>query len=607
MLAVYSLCRAAFVASGITLATSPTSLAGSVGHDTGAAQPGYSTVAVPTIAATHDLEVGPITLDVSGRPVDGFAINGQVPAPLLRFEEGEDLTINVTNTLPVDTSIHWHGFVLPFDQDGVPGMSFDGIKPGETFTYRFKAPKAGTYWYHSHSGLQEGAGMYGPIIIEPREREPFGYDRDYVVLLSDWHEDSPMRVFRNLKRSPDHYNSIQRTVGEFLDHASDKGLDHAVNDRLDWGDMRMMPSDISDVQGYTYLLNGLSADQNWTGLFKPGERVRLRFINASAMTFFDVRIPGLKMTVVQADANNVQPVAVDEFRIAVAETYDVIVRPREDRAFTIFAETMARDGYARGTLAPRSGMEADVPALRKPPRLTMADMSHGAMSGMADADHSGMDHSDMDHSNMDHSGMDHSSMGHDVSAMMSGEGDDPFYAPGSGLEPDAANGGKFLSLADLRAQTPLYEERPYDREIRLRLTGNMERYMWSINGRKLSEAEPLRLKYGERVRFTFINETMMTHPMHLHGMWKIVDVGAGKWNPIKHVLTVPPNVTISADVEVDAPGQWAFHCHLMYHMAAGMFRKVIVEGGPQDTAMVDPELEKLWGMANASTQQGGHH
>jgi len=556
---------------------------------------------VPATAGTYDLEVGPVTLDVSGQPVDGFAINGQVPAPLLRFTEGEDLTINVTNTLKVDTSIHWHGFVLPFDQDGVPGMSFPGIKPGETFTYRFKAPKAGTYWYHSHSGLQEGAGMYGPIIIEPEGREPFRYDRDYAVVLSDWHEDSPMQVFRNLKRSPDHYNGIQRTVGEFFRDASEDGLDAAISDRLDWGEMRMMPSDISDVQGYTYLMNGQNADQNWTGLFEPGERVRLRFINASAMTFFDVRIPGLKMTVVQADANNVRPVPVDEFRIAVAETYDVIVRPRDDKAFTIFAETMARDGFARGTLAPREGMAGKVPELRDPPRLTMADMDHGSMDGM---DHATMGH---DMGAMDHSKMDHSAMGHDMSAMMSGEDDDPFYAPGSGLEPDAANGGKFLSLADLRAQEPLYEERPYDREIRLRLTGNMERYMWSINDRKLSEAEPLRLQYGERVRFTFINETMMAHPMHLHGMWKIVDVGAGKWNPLKHVLTVPPNVTISADVEVDAPGQWAFHCHLMYHMAAGMFRKVIVEGGPEDTAMVDPELEKLWGMANADMPAQAHH
>lgn len=556
---------------------------------------------VPATAGTYDLEVGPVTLDVSGQPVDGFAINGQVPAPLLRFTEGEDLTINVTNTLKVDTSIHWHGFVLPFDQDGVPGMSFPGIKPGETFIYRFKAPKAGTYWYHSHSGLQEGAGMYGPIIIEPEGREPFRYDRDYAVVLSDWHEDSPMQVFRNLKRSPDHYNGIQRTVGEFFRDASEDGLDAAISDRLDWGEMRMMPSDISDVQGYTYLMNGQNADQNWTGLFEPGERIRLRFINASAMTFFDVRIPGLKMTVVQADANNVRPVPVDEFRIAVAETYDVIVHPREDKAFTIFAETMARDGFARGTLAPREGMSGDVPELRDPPRLTMADMDHGSMDGM---DHAAMGH---DMGAMDHSGMDHSAMGHDMSAMMSGEDDDPFYAPGSGLEPDAANGGKFLSLADLRAQEPLYEDRPYDREIRLRLTGNMERYMWSINDRKLSEAEPLRLQYGERVRFTFINETMMAHPMHLHGMWKIVDVGAGKWNPLKHVLTVPPNVTISADVEVDAPGQWAFHCHLMYHMAAGMFRKVIVEGGPEDTAMVDPELEKLWGMANADMPAQAHH
>lgn len=553
--------------------------------------------AAPAHAGTYDLEVAPITLDVSGRDIPGFAINGSVPAPTLRFTEGEELTINVTNRLDEDTSIHWHGFVLPFDQDGVPGMSFPGIAPGETFTYRFIAPKAGTYWYHSHSGLQEGAGMYGAIVIEPRGREPFRYDRDYVVVLSDWHEDSPMQVFRNLKRSPDHYNAIQRTAGEFFRDAREEGFGAALADRLDWGEMRMMPSDIQDVQGYTYLMNGRNPDDNWTGLFAPGERIRLRFINASAMSFFDVRIPGLEMTVVQADANNVRPVPVDEFRIAVAETYDVILRPREDRAFTIFAETMARDGYARGTLAPRAGMAAEVPALRDPPRLTMADMDHGAMG------HGTMDHGGMDHGAMDHGAMDHA--GHDMSAMTE-ETDDPFYAPGSGLEPDAANGGKFLSYADLRAIEPLYAERPADREIEIVLGGNMERYIWTMNGKKLSEAEPLVLTYGERVRFKFVNETMMAHPMHLHGMWKIVDVGAGAWNPLKHVLTVAPNTTVYADVEVDAPGQWAFHCHLMYHMAAGMFRKVIVEGGPEDLAQVDPELDALWGMARTEATPSVH-
>ena len=340
------------------------------------------------------------------------------------------------------------------------------------------------------------------------------------------------------------------------------------------------------------MINGKSPAQNWTGLFKPGERVRLRFINSSAMAYFDIRIPGLKMTVVSADGNNVQPVTVDELRISVAETYDVIVRPTEDKAYTVFAESMGRSAYARGTLAPREGMTGDVPALRKPSLLTMADMgmAHGDMAGMGGMDHSGMagmeqaDMADMDHSNMagmaDMEGMDHSNM----AGMMPPA--DPFYAPGSGLLPVAAEeGGKFLSYADLKAQKQLYEHREATREIELRLTGNMERYIWSINGKKYSDEEEIRLTYGERVRFKFVNETMMTHPMHLHGMWSILDTGAGKWNPVKHVISVAPGTTVYMETEVDAPGQWAFHCHLSYHAASGMFRKIVVEGGPQTTQL----------------------
>jgi FtsP/CotA-like multicopper oxidase with cupredoxin domain len=460
---------------------------------------------------------------------------------------------------------------------------------------------------------------------------------------------------RNLKMSSDYYNRQQRTLLDFIADARQDGLGAALSDRRAWGEMRMMPTDIEDLQGFTPLINGKSPDQNWTGLFEPGERVRLRFINSSAMTYFDIRIPDLKMTVIQADGNNVQPVVVDEFRIAVAETYDVIVRPREDRAFTIFAESMGRTAYGRGTLAPREGMEAEVPELRESPLLSMADMgmAHGGMDHggathtMADGtvmegeSHSGMDHgsdthtmadgtvmegeshSSMDHggahtmadgtvmegeshSSMDHgggahtmadgtvmegeshSGMDHGSGTHTMAdgTVMAGEShggmdhsahggaaamqnQNPFYAPGSGLIPVAANGGKFLSYTDLRAQKPLYEDREPTREIELRLTGNMERYIWSINGIKFSDAEPIRLQYGERVRFKFVNETMMTHPMHLHGMWSIIDTGKGKWDPIKHVVSVSPGTTVYMETEVDAPGQWAFHCHL-----------AIVEGGP---------------------------
>ena len=561
-------------------------------------------------AGEYNLTVDPVTIDTGSFTRTGVGYNGASPGPVLRFKEGEDVTINVTNNLSESTSIHWHGLILPYQQDGVPGISFDGIAPGETFTYNFPIVQSGTYWFHSHTKFQEPDGAYGAIIIDSKGREPYRYDREYVVQLTDAHPHSGHRIMRNLKMMPDYYNRQQRTVSDFFRDSEKMGFEAALRDRLDWGDMRMLPNDIEDVQGFTPLMNGKSSSQNWTGIFKPGERVRLRFINSSAMTYFDIRIPGLKMTVVQADGNNVQPVPVDEFRIAVAETYDVIVHPEEDKAYTVFAESMGRTASVRGTLATKDGMNADVPELREDPALTMADMgmAHGDMAGM---DHSQMGHAmpaEMDHRKMGHgampapshkmpdgammsgdahagqkmpAGTDHSKMGD--GAMMTDKSD-PFYAPGSGLMPAAANGGKFLSYDDLKAQKPLYPDREATREIELRLTGNMERYIWSLNGIKFSEAEPIRLQYGERVRFKFVNETMMTHPMHLHGMWSILDTGKGKWDPVKHVVSVSPGTTAYMETEVDAPGQWAFHCHLSYHADSGMFRKVIVEGGPKAKA-----------------------
>ena len=532
------------------------------------------------VASQYELTVDPVTIHTGDFTRDGVGFNGASPGPVLRFAEGEDVTIKVTNNLSEPTSIHWHGLILPFQQDGVPGISYDGIAAGETFTYQFPIIQSGTYWFHSHTGFQEPDGAYGAIIIDKKGREPFRYSREYVAQLTDAHPHSGDRIMRNLKMMPDYYNRKQRTLFDFLKDTEKKGFSAALDDYKAWGEMRMMPTDIEDLQGFTPLINGKSPDQNWTGLFKPGERIRLRFINSSAMTYFDIRIPGLKMTVVQADGNNVQPVPVDEFRIAVAETYDVIVRPTEDKAYTVFAETMGRTAFARGTLAPREGMAAEIPDMREAPLLTMADM------GMA---HEGMDHSAM----MSGGKMDHSKMAGggahkmpDGSMMKGGTmaSADPFYAAGSGLAPTAANGGKFLSYKDLRAQKLLYKLRDATRQIELRLTGNMERYSWSINNVKYEDAEPIRLQYGERVRFKLVNETMMTHPMHLHGMWSILDNGKGKWNPIKHVVSVSPGTTVYMETEVDAPGQWAFHCHLSYHADSGMFRKVVVEGGPRADA-----------------------
>jgi L-ascorbate oxidase len=544
-------------------------------------------LSAPAFAAEYDLTVDYVTIDRGdGNTTQGIGYNGASPGPTLRFKEGEEAVIRVTNNLDEQTSVHWHGLILPYQMDGVPTISFDGIEPGETFTYRFPITQNGTYWFHSHSGFQEPDGAYGSIIIEAEKREPFRFDREHVVVLKDKHEHSGDRIMRNLKMMPDYYNRQQRTIGDLFDDFSEKGVTDTLAERGDWGDMRMMPTDIEDVQGFTGLINGRSPSQNWTGLFKAGERVRLRFINASAMTYFDVRIPGLEMTVVQADGNNVQPVKVDEFRIAVAETYDVIVQPKEDKAYPIMAESAGRSGYAFATLAPREDMRAEMPERRtESPLLTMADM------GMA---HGDMDHGQMsDGSNSTMSGMDHSNMAGMDHSEMTAETTDPFYAPGSGLTPQAANGGKFLSYADLKAQKPRYQDREATREITLRLTGNMERYIWSINGVKYEDADPIRLQYGERVRFTFVNETMMAHPMHLHGLWSILDNGSGKWDPVKHVVNVNPGTTVSFETEVDEPGQWAFHCHLSYHAAAGMFRKVIVEGGPETAALPAVQEEEL--------------
>ena len=543
-----------------------------------------------TFAGTYDLTVDKVLIDTGDFTKEGIGYNGMSPGPVLRFKEGEEVTINVTNNLDEATSIHWHGLILPYQMDGVPNISYPGIEPGETFTYKFPIIQTGTYWFHSHSGFQEPNGAYGSIVIEPKKKEPFRFNRDYVVQFTDTHPHSGNRIMRNLKMAADYYNRKQQTLGDFFSDVKKNGFEATVSDRMAWGSMRMMAADIEDVQGFTPLINGMGPEQNWTGIFTPKERVRLRFINSSAMTYFDVRIPGLKMTVVASDGNYVQPVTVDELRIGVAETYDVIVRPKDDKAYTIFGASMGRTAYARGTLAPRDGMVADIPEMTERPLLTMADMGmdHGNMEGMDHSSMKGMDQGnmkEMDHSNM--KGMDQSNMkGMDHSNMKGmGSKEDNFYANGSGIAPTAANGGKFLSYMDLKAQKPLYKDREATREIELRLTGNMERYIWSINGVKYEDADPIKLQYGERVRFKFVNETMMTHPMHLHGMWSILDVGAGKWNPAKHTISVAPGTTVYSETEVDAEGQWAFHCHLSYHADAGMFRKVVVKGGPKSASL----------------------
>ncbi|MDA0312412.1 MAG: copper resistance system multicopper oxidase [Gemmatimonadetes bacterium] len=514
------------------------------------------------IATSDGSSVAPIEYDLvvdqrgvrfGDRSTVAPAINDMIPGPLLRLKEGQEAVLRVTNNLDEDTSIHWHGLLVPTDMDGVPGFSYEGIKPGETFTYRFKVRQAGTYWYHSHSGGQEQQGMYAPLVIDPAADDPVRYDREYTMVLSDWTDEDPMQVLRNLKGDGAYYNYGKRTLPEFVEGLFDDA-GAVIRDRTSWGKMRMDPTDIADVTGatYTYLLNGTSPEDNWTGEFRPGERVRLRFINAAAMTFFDVQIPGLKMTVVQADGQDVEPVRVDEFRIAVAETYDVIVQPEGGRAYTVFAQTMDRSGYARGTLAEHPGVQGEIPELDPRPLRTMA-----MMPGM-DHDMSGMDMS-AGATAEPMSEMDHAAMGHTP----------------------AAGGMKKLNYSDLQALEPNRDVRAPTRDVALRLTGDMERYFWTLNDKKLSQSDPIRLTVGERVRLLMTNETMMEHPMHLHGVFmELQNGGPAAFAPRKHTISVPPNETVEAHLTFEEPGAWAFHCHLLYHMMTGMFVRVEVAPRP---------------------------
>lgn len=557
-----------------------------------------------------ELRIGRNDLLFGGKTGHAVTINGTVPGPMVRLHEGGNATLRVINELDEATSIHWRGILLPPEMDGVPGVSFAGIPAGETFVYHYPVKQSGTYWYHSHTGLQEQLGHYGPLIIDPLKPDAFEYDREHVVVLGDWTFENPYKVLAKLKKKSNYYNIWRRTVpGLFEEAGKMGGLGEAPGDRLAWGRMRMDATDIADITGttYTYLMNGTAPDDNWTALYEPGEKVRLRFINAAAASFFDVRIPGLRMTVVQVDGQNVEPVPIDEFRIAIAETYDVIVEPENDRAYTIFAEAMDRSGYTRGTLATREGMSADVPDLRERPMRTMADMGmdHGAM-GQDETSASEMEGSAMampaaagheGHGNarpMQHEG-DDMAMGPSVSAGPIAHGPDD-HGPGNAAVPMMVrsrlgdpgvglgdDGRRVLLYSDLRALEPLYQYRPPDREIELHATGNMERYMWSFDGQKFSQVDgPIPFHFGERLRIHFVNDTMMEHPLHLHGMWMHIVNGNGPLNPRKHTVNVKPAERLAVDVEVDAPGRWAFHCHILYHMDAGMFRVVEVSEAPME-------------------------
>jgi CopA family copper-resistance protein len=547
--------------------------------------PGQATVLGGTEFALDIIEA---PVDFTGTTRRATTVNGSVPGPLLRWKEGSTVVLRVTNRLRVPTSIHWHGIILPAGMDGVPGLSFRGIAPGETFVYRFPLRQSGTYWYHSHSGYQEQTGVYGPLVIEPAGPDRHQTDRDYVVMLNDWTDDDPERIYARLKKQGDYYNFSQPTVPDFVRDVRAKGFGRALAMRRMWNEMRMSPTDFGDVSGYTYtyLMNGTAPAGNWTGIFKPGEKIRLRFINGSAQTIFDVRIPGLKMTVIAADGQDVEPVPVDEFRISVAETYDVVVEPQDACAYTLFAQSIDRSGYARGTLAPRAGMQAEVPATDPIQWLGMPDMM-GAMALGGPVQKISQAAPEMGAHGM--AGMSHGAM----PAMARGA---PVvhharteYGPGVDMHVDAprtdlddpgvglrGNGRRVLTYADLHTIGGPIDAREPGREIELHLTGNMDRFIWSFDGVKFSDARPVHFRSGERLRIVLVNDTMMNHPIHLHGMWSELEHPNSGFQVRKHTINVQPAQRVTYAVTADNPGRWAYHCHLMYHMEAGMFREVVV-------------------------------
>ena len=602
-----SLSRRRFV-----LGTSLIGLSGSM-HASGSDQESPVMKSSPELSGnTFDLSVGYQPVNFTGRNRIATTVNGCFPAPTLRWREGETVTINVTNHLAVDTSIHWHGLILPTHMDGVPGLSFEGIKPGETFTYQFEVQQSGTYWYHSHSGFQEATGHFGAIIIDPKEPDPVVADREYVVQLSDWSDTSPRDIYATLKKQSHYYNTRERTLADLWREVKHKGVQATWRDRAMWNQMRMSDRDIADVTGYTYtyLMNGVAPANGWQGLFNKGEKVRLRFINSAAMTIFDVRIPGLKMTVVDSDGQAVEPVTVDEFRIGVAETYDVLVTPDSDSAYALFAQSIDRSGYTWGALTSDPTIQPLIPDMDHAPTLGHRDMGM-QHHGHHNQGHDNQGHHNQEHSNQDHGGehsahgksgiVDHHSHHHGSHQALGKAGfgsNAPIITPDSAQGPqvdmlaDSPSSGlddpgiglrhhhhrygrRVLTYADLRNLTPTLDTREPSREIQLHLTGNMHRYMWSIDGIKFRDADPLILRHNERVRLLLVNDTMMTHPVHLHGLWSELETGEPGYIPRKHTVLVQPGSTISYLVTADSLGRWAYHCHLMFHMP-GMFREVRV-------------------------------
>lgn len=509
------------------------------------------------------------TINITGRRVQAITVNDSLPGPTLRWQEGDTVDVTVHNRLPVMSAIHWHGLILPSNMDGVPGLSFDGIPPGGSYRYRFTLKQSGTYWYHAHAGFQEQQGVYGAIVINPADREPFTADREHILVLSDWSDEEPQAIFATLKKNAHIYNRNRRTLGEIVSDIKRQGVTRTYRDREMWNLMRMPDTDLADVSGYTYtyLMNGVTPRDGWLGQFKPGEEIKLRIINAAAMSIFDFRIPDLKMRVVGADGQAVAPITVDEVRLAAGETLDVHVTPEDDRAYTVFAQSIDRSGFARGTLTPRQGLTAEVPDLDPVPRLQHIDMGMGPA-----ATQSGQDHHHHHHRQPEQPLKHHKSEYGPGVDMLAESVSYRLDDPGVGLR---NNGRRVLTYADLRRLNGSMSMAEPQRELELHLTGNMNRYMWSFNGIRYEDAEPIRWQYGERIRITLVNDTMMIHPIHLHGMWSELESGDESALPAKHTIMVQPGSKISYRVSADARGNWAYHCHNLYHMM-GMFREVIV-------------------------------
>lgn len=513
----------------------------------GIACPAYAKVVHYELTATKG------SVNLSGKAEVDWAlmINGGIPAPTLEFTEGDDAEITVHNRLAEEVSIHWHGILLPPEMDGVAYVNTPPILAGSSFTFRFKLRQNGTFWYHSHTMLQEQKGIYGAIVIHPRERK-IAYDKDIVVILSDWSDENADNILKNLRKDGDYYLYKKKSMRSWIGAAQAGGLGTYLNN--EW--TRMGGMDLSDVGYDAFLANGKQNSQLYIG--EPGQKVRIRIINAAASSYFYVSLGKEPMNVISADGIDIEPVRAKEILLGMAETYDVLFEIPKGKNTELRATAQDVTGFASGWI----GAGDKVPAPDKAVPDMYAAMDHASMG------HGGMDHSTMNHGSsgsseedadeeMDHSTMDHAAMGHD--------------------QPDNSKAAVVESLTVDNLKSPVKTVFSKDRptyDLKLVLGGDMERYVWHINGKSIHEDRTIEINEGDVVRFTFVNETMMHHPMHLHGHFFRVVTSKGEFSPMKHTVDVPPHGTRTIEFYANEPGQWMLHCHNLYHMKTGMARVV---------------------------------